>query len=199
MKVGAENRTKTILAVVMLALGVFLAVRGFGSFFSPPPQAQAAATPQPAATQARRTRSQPGRRPATPVLSPTLDPRLRLDLLNAAEHTTYEGNGRNIFRAESEPAPIPGPVKNPDLTKNQTPQPPPGPPPPPPIPLRFFGFANKPGEPKRVFLADGSDVFVAAEGQIVDRRYKVLHIGVNSVDVQDVLNNNVQTLPLLQG
>ena len=76
------------------------------------------------------------------------------------------------------------------------PQPPPGPPPPPPIPLKFFGFASHTGEPKRIFLAQGDDVFIAEEGQIVDRRYKVLHINPTSVEIEDVLNNNHQTIPL---
>jgi hypothetical protein len=77
-------------------------------------------------------------------------------------------------------------------------QPPPVPPPP-PINLKFFGFANRPGETKKVFLSQGEDVFIAAEGDIVDRRYRVLHISPTAVDVEDVLNNNRQSLPLTQG
>src|SRR5436190_1680073 len=69
----------------------------------------------------------------------------------------------------------------------------------PPITLKFFGFANKPGEPKRVFLSQGDDVFIAAEGDIVDRRYKVLRISPMAVEVEDVLNNNRQSIPLTQG
>ena len=72
-------------------------------------------------------------------------------------------------------------------------------PPPPPITLKFFGFANRPGETKKVFLSQGEDVFIAAEGDIVDRRYRVLHISPTAVDVEDVLNNNRQSLPLTQG
>jgi hypothetical protein len=77
-------------------------------------------------------------------------------------------------------------------------QPPPVPPPP-PITLKFFGFANRPGETKKVFLSQGEDVFIAAEGDIVDRRYRVLRISPTAVDVEDVLNNNRQSLPLTQG
>jgi len=55
--------------------------------------------------------------------------------------------------------------------------------------LKFFGFANRSGERKRVFLSQDGDVFIAGEGETVNRRYKVLRIGVNSVDIQDVLNN----------
>jgi hypothetical protein len=71
--------------------------------------------------------------------------------------------------------------------------------PPPPINLKFFGFANRPGETKKIFLSQGEDIFIASEGDIVDRRYRVLHISPNAVDVEDVLNNNRQSLPLTQG
>jgi len=82
------------------------------------------------------------------------------------------------------------------ITKKNEPPPPPGPPPKPPINLKFFGFASHAGEPTRIFLAQGDTVFIAYEGQIVDRRYKVLRITPNSVEIEDVLNNNRQTIPL---
>ena len=70
---------------------------------------------------------------------------------------------------------------------------------PPPIDLKFFGFASKMGESKRVFLSKGGDVFLAAEGDIVDRRYKVLRIGPSVIEIQDVLNNRRQSIPMTQG
>jgi len=45
-------------------------------------------------------------------------------------------------------------------------------------------------------LSQGEDIFVAKEGDIVDRRYRIVKINANSVDVEDVLTNNRQTLPL---
>jgi hypothetical protein len=50
-----------------------------------------------------------------------------------------------------------------------------------------------------VFLSKGEDIFIAKEGQIIDRRYRILKIGPNSVEVEDVLTNNRQTLPLVAG
>lgn len=50
-----------------------------------------------------------------------------------------------------------------------------------------------------MFLSQGEDVFIAGEGEIVNRRYRVLHIGQNSVEMEDVLNNNRQNIPLTQG
>ena len=131
-----------------------------------------------------------------PIVEPRLDPTLDLKLLSQSEEIKYAGNGRNIFVAGSEP-------KIEVARRNGTMEPkgiqaPPLPPPPPPITLKFFGFANRPGETKKVFLSQGEDVFIAAEGDIVDRRYRVLHISQNAVDVEDVLNNNRQSLPLMQ-
>jgi hypothetical protein len=40
-------------------------------------------------------------------------------------------------------------------------------------------------------------VFLASDGDIVQRRYKVVSILANSIVVEDMTNNNRQTLPLL--
>jgi hypothetical protein len=127
----------------------------------------------------------------------SLDPMLRYDWLKASEDTKYEGNGRNIFMAQAEPTQPIAPPQT-DEQKRLAALPPP-PPPPPPINLKFFGFANKPGEPKKVFLSEGEDVFIATEGEVVDRHYKVLHISPAAVEIEDVLNNNRQSIPLTAG
>jgi hypothetical protein len=121
-------------------------------------------------------------------------------MLAATEQTKYSGNGRNIFVAGAEPTPIDNGTT--DHNKKEEAKGPyiaPPPPPPPPITLKFFGFANKPGEPKKIFLSQGEDVFIAAEGDIVNRRYKVVRISPNAVDIEDVLYNNRQSIPLTQG
>jgi len=195
MKLGAENRNKLIVLAV-LAVGAVLSVGYmFNSLGGGPPQVvpvsvsrgNAAAQP-----------SRPGTRgPAIAIAANSLDPELRLKLLESSEGTKYEGSGRNIFVPGLEN--IPNPIA-PGMPggKPLPPQPPPGPPPPPPINLKFFGFASHAGEPTRVFLAQGDTVFIALEGQIVDRRYKVVHINPASVEIEDVLNNNRQTIPLTQ-
>jgi hypothetical protein len=112
----------------------------------------------------------------------------------------YEGNARNIFVSQAEveiPKPgAPGVTDAPKAPAYTTPQPPPAP----PIPLKFFGFASRPGEPKKVFLSQDTDVFVAGEGEIVDRRYKVVRISPTSVEIQDMVNSGPpQSIPLTQG
>jgi hypothetical protein len=75
--------------------------------------------------------------------------------------------------------------------------PPPGPPPPPPIDLKFFGTATSANGHRQAFLLKGEDVLLASDGDIVQRRYKIVTISANSVLVEDLTNNNRQTLPLI--
>ena len=72
-----------------------------------------------------------------------------------------------------------------------------GPPPPPPIDLKFFGTATSKNGARQAFLLHGEDVFVASPGDVVQRRYRVISIAANSIVVEDMTNNNRQTLPLL--
>jgi len=197
VKIGTENRTKTIIALVLLVVAVVLVFRAFhGGDEEPPPAPAPAATaarpaPGSATGQAAPGATKTARKPP-PLLAQTLDPTLRFDLLKSSEDVAYKGTGRDIFRSQAQEPPIPKPLpmdKQPNAVQT--------PPPPPPIPLKFYGFANRVDGNKRIFLSKGEDIFVAREGDIVDRRYKVVHIGTNSVEVQDVLTNYPsQTLPL---
>ncbi len=193
MKIGAENRTKVITAAVLGGLAVLLVGRFLFSSMgsSAPTVPPVAGAPAAAGLRARVG----GKKMSTAPRS--LDPTLRYDWLKASEDTKYEGTGRNIFQAGAEIPEPQGPGVT-DAAKVGPPQPT-GPPAPPPINLKFFGFANRPGEPKKIFLSQGEDVFIASEGDIVDRRYKILHIAPQSVEVEDVLNNNRQSIPLTQG
>ena len=198
MKLGVENRKQVIALAVLGALALVMLGR---ALWPSSPEA----VPMAVATSSSSTAARPGvRRTASgkvvPVVAPRLDPTLDLALLRQSEEIKYAGNGRNIFVAGSV-ASIEKP-KGPGVTDTLAGggvRPLPSIPPPPPITLKFFGFANRPGETKKVFLSQGEDVFIAAEGDIVDRRYRVLHISPTTVDVEDVINNNRQSLPLTQG
>jgi hypothetical protein len=127
------------------------------------------------------------------------DPSLHMEAMLVTEGLVYSGSGRNIFSANSAPliSSIPKPVTS-VRTGPVVPvyTPPPGPPPPPPINLKFFGTETKADGSKQVFLLHGEDVFLATTGSIVQRRYKIGAISSNSVEVEDMSNNNKQTLPL---
>ena len=197
MKLGAENRTTLMVAGVLLAVAVGVGAWSLGWFGGGSSSAAvpvaAAGSPTEAVVPQHAVKGHGGG--AKTVGGRSLDPTLRFDLLKASEDTKYEGTGRDVFRAFVEPPPrLIAPV-----VKNQPPVQtgPPLPPPPPPINLKFYGFAiSKPGESKRIFLIDGEDVFIAKEGDIVDRRYKVVRISPNAVEILDVLSNNRQSIPL---
>ena len=201
MKVGAENSKKTAIAVGLFIVALFMVIRMFSSGESTNPSAATpVATGVPPAPGGRHTATRrPARTPqkqAGPV-TPSLDPRLHLTELQATENTDYTGKGRNIFLAQANDVVIPTPVATAIKPNNTTPPPPPvyTPPPPPPIEIKFFGFASSQGV-KKVFLSKDGDIFVASEGDIVNRRYKIVKINANNIEVLDVLNNNRQTIPL---
>ena len=115
------------------------------------------------------------------------------------ESLVYSGSGRNIFSMTSVPIDIPKPIaavrpKGPVVPVYT---PPPGPPPPPPIDLKFFGTATSADGKRRAFLLKGEDVFLASDGDIVQRRYRIVTVSANSILVEDMANNNRQTLPLI--
>jgi len=43
---------------------------------------------------------------------------------------------------------------------------------------------------REVFLSKDEDVFIASEGDIVDRRYRIVRIVPSSVEVEDMLNSH---------
>lgn len=199
MKLGFDNRREVIAMVILVVAALaFVSRVVFFKGEAPTttkaaPTATAGKASAPAAATPATARSR--RRPVLPGLRQSLDPSLRFDLLKYSEEREYEGGKRNIFQEYVEVAKAPDPA--PILPKGPAPDP--GPPPPPPIPLKFYGFASKPGEARKVFLSNGDEVFVAEEGQIIQRRYKILKITASSVEVEDVLNNQKQVLPLQQG
>ena len=198
MKLGTEDKRKTIIAGVLLLGAAILVVRAFSGGDQDTAAAAPSTVSQSSAASptgpAKHGSAQTARKSSYLLLAHSLDPTLRFDLLKSSEDVTYKGTGRDIFHSQAAVADIPKPA-----TPDVTPQGPAPPPPPPPIDLKFYGFAGPKNGSKLIFLLKGEDIFLAKEGDIVDRRYKIMHIGLNSVEVQDVLTNNTQTLPLSAG
>ncbi len=129
-----------------------------------------------------------------------LDPTLHMEAMRVTEGVVYSGSGRNIFAAGAAPveaAKIVAP-KAParPVVVAEVPSGPPLPPPPPPINLKFFGTATNAAGVRKAFLLNGDDVFLAAAGDVVQRRYRVVAITANSIQVEDIPNSNKQSLPL---
>ncbi|MFZ0806592.1 MAG: hypothetical protein WAN03_10440 [Candidatus Sulfotelmatobacter sp.] len=203
MKLGTENKKQTMWAAILGGIAVVVLAYELIPFFmgpSAPTSSAQAAAPTSSARLSTRAGAKSGKKPKPE----NLDPTLRLDLLASSEQTKYEGNGRNIFVSQREveiPVPLAG--GSPDAKRAAEEADKyhlPNIPPPTPIPLKFFGFASKPGEPKKIFLQNGEDIFVAGEGEIVNRRYKVLRISPTSVEMQDVVGSGPpQNIPLTPG
>ncbi len=200
-KADAADRQKKIIAGVVfgaIALGViYWEIADPGS---PAPAAVTAPVTTPAVpARPAATTGTPAR--AVGTTSGALDPTLHMQAMLVTEAVLYNGTGRNVFAvggaAPVEMKKIPMPVA-PVRTGPQvsTPVANLGPPPPPPIPLKFFGIATSGNGSRKAFLLHGDDVFLAANGDIVQRKYRVINVGPNSVQVEDLTTNNKQTLPL---
>lgn len=183
MKIGTQDRRKVAAACVLVALAVLLIGRWIlGS------ESSASAS-----TDTRQTSLTPLVKPSTAKSAKrvdTLDPTLHFAQLELAENERYEGSGRNIFRSYGEGTPV-----------SKTPAPRPEPPPDlshrvaaPTIRLRFFGLASISAAVRKACLTQDGEVFIAGEGDIVDRRYKIVRIGMDAVDVEDLIGGGEYTL-----
>ena len=206
MNLGAEKKRKHTLAAAVVGIVLLLLIVAYEILPSSstnastnlPATAPGLATAPSTARSASRRGSASAKKDRTPQ---SLDPTLHLAQLASTEQIKYEGSGRNIFVAQAEDVKIPTPHDSgaTDNPKERTWTPPPVAATP-PIPLKFFGFASHPGEPQKIFLSKGDDVFIAGEGEIVDRRYKVVRITPTSVEIQDVVGSGPpQSIPLTQG
>ena len=217
MRTGAENRKKTIAAGALGAVALVCIFIMYNSLFggtssAPPP------TVAPINTPARTTRADVPAQNATRApagagrtsmpgvdavrlasTSASLDPTLDEKAMHRTENLVYQGSGRNIFSLTYTPPPVPSNVPSARPKPKPIvlpPAPPPGPPPPPPINLKFFGTAKRATGPIQAFLLQGDNVYLASAGEIVAHKYKIISINLNSIQVEDLQNNNTQMLPL---
>jgi hypothetical protein len=210
LQVGAESKPKLFAAIGLGAIVLLIAMVQIPKFFgssSPAPVAPTvaptpASTPSSTATNASSAAGAANaaaypheaiRLPSSSALDPTLHP----ELMAQAEETTYNGNGRNIFSPDSA-APTPVNIEKPKNFRPGPPPPPPGPPPPPAIDLKFYGYSSVQGGTRQIFLLHGDDIFLAHEGDVVDRRYRVVSIRPFAVEIEDIPYHNTQSVPLSQ-
>jgi hypothetical protein len=214
MRPGAENRKKTITAGALVAVALCCIFYAYNALFSgtsaaPPPTVAPITRPaRTTSTAAAPAAANQGRNASIAGVdavklantSASLDPTLDETAMHRAESLVYSGTGRNIFSLTYTPpaallpthVPPPRPKPNP-ITLPPAPV---GPPPPPPINLKFFGTARRSNGLVQAFLLQGDNVYLASAGEIVAHKYKIVSINLNSIQVEDLQNNNTQTLPL---
>lgn len=124
------------------------------------------------------------------------EPDLRLDLLEKIHNTMYEGTRRDIFSGRPLPPP---PSRMPVKSHPVDPVPVQTGPPPVQVPAQFFGYASRPGSSDRVaFFLNGDDVLIVVEGDTFLGNFRLLHIGNDSAQVEEVSTGRQTSVPLEQ-
>ena len=159
--------------------------------------------PSGSTTAARPTSNQPGPSATTGTAAP-VDPKdldVRLEGLETARPEP-SGASRNPFgfAPKTSPPPVerttpPPVVLPPPVTGSADNVQPEGPPPPPPIPLKYLGLIE--GQGKRLAaLSDCKFTYRGEEGEIVDGRYRLVKIQVESVVMEYVDGRGRTTIRL---
>jgi hypothetical protein len=128
------------------------------------------------------------------------EPRLHTEFLDRIRKLEYAGTHRNIFVAAPPPpeksAVQLAPAK--PVERFVGPQLPP-PPPPLQVPAEFFGYATRSSSGKRVaFFTSGDDVLVVPEGDTFLGRFRLIRIGNDSADVEEIATGRHATVQLVQ-
>jgi hypothetical protein len=139
----------------------------------------------------RRTAARAGQK-ETPVAD------VKLELLKAAPGELGTST-RNPFQFKPK-APPPPPAPPPQAATRApvvvAPPVPEGPPPPPPIALKYIGVLDTAQGRVAVFRDSGGDIVNGKEGDIIDGRYRLLKIGVESADLAYLDGRGRQTIRL---
>ncbi|OFV96054.1 MAG: hypothetical protein A3F68_01985 [Acidobacteria bacterium RIFCSPLOWO2_12_FULL_54_10] len=199
MPTATSQRIKLIAILVLVPLSIWFAYRNIIA----PGESTVAASQAPSegalqsTAPARNARNRQDRS-LNPSEMAAMDPTLQLELLQQSREVEYEGSSRNIFEYGAVPAapqttqPAPNAAQQsatdaaaavPSAPKAS-------------IPLKFFGTSTRSGTLiKKAFLLNGDEVIIAEEGEIVDKRYKVIRIGINSVEIEDTTNGLREEIP----
>jgi hypothetical protein len=232
IEVGADPKKMAVLGGLVLLAGYLFYSNMSSTPSTPPPSSPKPGGPAASLQRAvdtevapppKRAANRKGDRGASSDFKPTLkrdpdhpqdpasiDPTLRLDLLDKLAKVKVDRVDRSLFDfsqgpvAKTDIPKLPEPkivVKKRMIGPEPPPPPPPPyqPPPPPPITLKFYGGAYPGGGGvKRVFTMEGEDVFTLAEGDVLKRRYKIIRINATSVVVEDLDHKHQQTINIAQ-
>ncbi len=183
---GTERRKQILLGALLIALAVVV----YRALAAPEPSAD----PRAAATSARSTTD--ARKTPNAVTAPDV----HLESLKIDRPRPVETE-RNLFRFKPKAPPPPPPSMRPTgpiVTAPAVPMAPPGPPPPPAITLKFIGIIEPGrGKPKLAVLSDGQGPpLVGWEGGTVGGRYRILRIGIESIEMSYLDGRGRQTIRL---
>jgi hypothetical protein len=185
---AAERRRQFVLGALVVVLGIVL-------YRVWPTTATSSAPAAASNQQSTRSAAAPGAKtqaaPATPDV--------HLDALESDRPKPGQ-TARDLFRFKPKAPPPPPPVVPTAPVAPVTPVPtgPPPPPPVPPITLKFIGVMESPAQAQKLaVLSDGRGApFYGKEGEIVEGRYRILKIGVESIEIAYADGRGRQTIRL---
>lgn len=124
-------------------------------------------------------------------------PRIDLDRLDR-ERTPGVVGQRNLFDFVVPPPP---PTVPPPPTAPAEEGPPvvtvPTPPPLPPLNIKYIGaLQNERGLKVAMFMTDRKEIVTGQAGEVVANRFRVMRIGIESVDIQELGSDQVRRIPL---
>ncbi|MFZ0037012.1 MAG: hypothetical protein WAK91_06310 [Candidatus Acidiferrales bacterium] len=129
------------------------------------------------------------------------DPSLRLDLLEKVRRTEYKGEHHDIF---SFGPPAPTPAQKAAEAQREHPRQfvgpqKPAPPEPPQVGATFFGYATNSSTQNRLaFFSKEDDVFIVGEGGTLFNRFRLVKIGNNSAEFEEISSGLHATLSMTQ-
>jgi hypothetical protein len=121
-------------------------------------------------------------------------PDVRLRALNEERPQPETAAGRDLFRFKTKAAP-PSPPAPSSVPPTAPPvaRPPAGPA---PIALRFIGLVEPALSRRIAILSDSRGIYQGREGDIIEGRYRILRIGVESIEMAYVDGSGRQTIRL---
>jgi len=181
----ATDRRKQVLLGALL---VVLAIVGYRAL------ARTASSPSSAANGTKTAAPPPRGAAAGGITAPDV----HLDALESERPRPVEAE-RNLFRFRPK-SPPPTPSLGPGTATAPTAIMPPvqtGPPPPAPIALKFIGRVEREGKPTIAILSDGQGPPMSGvEGETIAGRYRILRIGVESIEMAYLDGRGRQTIRL---
>jgi hypothetical protein len=153
-------------------------------------------TSAPSAPSSNRSRPAPRGR-AQAAESPLTAPDVKIEALTA-ERSAVGETERNLFqfKPKAPPPPPPAPERPVAPVARAVPAGPPAPLPVAPITLKFIGIIDRNGQKIAVLSDSAGHVDYGIEGAIIGGRYRVLKIGVESIEMSHLDGRGRQTIRL---
>ena len=179
---ATERQRQVALGVVLVVLAIvlYLAFPGFTS---------------PTASDGSPSTSNGSARAARTKEPPATAPDVHLRALDDERPKPISGD-RNLFRFKPKPPPPPPPAPPPIVRTAPAPIVPIGPPPLPAIPLKFIGIVEAQSKRIAALLDSTGHTFHGGEGEVVAGQYRILKIGVESIEMAYLDGRGRQTIRL---